>query len=201
MTSPIGVYQPANTVLHRLSAGPKMLAMLIGVIAITLLRHPWQLGVAALLVAGLYLLGGIGWRRAGTQLWPLRWIVLVVAALQLWLADWRTAVLVCGGLLLTVALAALVTLTTRVTAMLDLCVRLLGPLRRIGVDPDRVGLVLALTIRCVPLMVGVIGEVDLARRARGAGFSLTALVAPVVVRALRSADALGDALIARGFDD
>ncbi|MDQ6659145.1 MAG: energy-coupling factor transporter transmembrane protein EcfT, partial [Actinomycetota bacterium] len=56
-------------------------------------------------------------------------------------------------------------------------------------------------IRCVPLMVGVIAEVNLARRARGVGFSLTALVAPVVVRALRSADALGDALIARGFDD
>ncbi len=201
MTSPIGVYRPADTVLHRLSAGPKMLAMLIGVIAVTLLRHPWQLGVAALVVGGLYLLGRIGWRRAGAQLWPLRWILLVIAALQLWLADWRTAVLVCGGLVLTVALAALVTLTTRVTAMLDLCVRILGPLRRIGVDPDRVGLVLALTIRCVPLMVGVIGEVDLARRARGVGFSLKALVAPVVVRALRSADALGDALIARGFDD
>ncbi|MDQ2845871.1 MAG: energy-coupling factor transporter transmembrane protein EcfT [Actinomycetota bacterium] len=201
MTSPIGVYRPADTVLHRLSAGPKMLAMLIGVIAVTLLRHPWQLGVAALVVGGLYLLGRIGWQRAGAQLWPLRWILLVIAALQLWLADWRTAVLVCGGLVLTVALAALVTLTTRVTAMLDLCVRILGPLRRIGVDPDRVGLVLALTIRCVPLMVGVIGEVDLARRARGVGFSLKALVAPVVVRALRSADALGDALIARGFDD
>ncbi len=201
MTSPLGIYQPADTVLHRLSAGAKMLAMLVGVIAITLLRHPWQLGVAALVVGGLYLLGRIGWRRAGAQLWPLRWIVLVVAALQLWLADWRTAVLVCGGLVLTVALAALVTLTTRVTAMLDLCVRLLGPLRRLGVDPDRVGLVLALAIRCVPLMVGVIAEVNLARRARGVGFSLTALVAPVVVRALRSADALGDALIARGFDD
>ena len=62
--------------------------------------------------------------------------------------------MVCGSLLLTVAIAALVTLTTRVTEMLDVCQRLLRPLRRFGVDPDRAGLVLALTIRCIPLLVG-----------------------------------------------
>ena len=66
--------------------------------------------------------------------------------------------MVCGTLLLTVAVAALVTLTTRVTEMLDVCQRLLRPLRRFGVDPDRVGLVLALTIRCIPLMVDIVAS-------------------------------------------
>jgi hypothetical protein len=33
------------------------------------------------------------------------------------------------------------------------------------------------------------------------GLSVRALIAPSVVRALRSADAMGDALIARGVDD
>ena len=36
-----------------------------------------------------------------------------------------------------------------------------------GVDPDRVGLVLALTIRCIPLLVGIVGERLEARKARG----------------------------------
>ncbi len=45
--------------------------------------------------------------------------------------------MVCGSRLITVAIAALVTLTTRVTAMLDVCQRLLPPLRRFGVDPHR----------------------------------------------------------------
>lgn len=201
IAAPIGLYLPGSSVLHRIPAGPKMAAMLLSVVAVTLLRQPWQLGVAALMVAALYLVSGIGWRPAAAQLWPMRWLILLVGVLQVALVDWRSAIVVCGGLLVTVALAALVTLTTRVTAMLDLCVRLLGPLRRFGVDPDRVGLVLALTIRCVPLMVGVIGEVNQARRARGVGFSLVALIAPAVVRALRSADAMGDALIARGADD
>lgn len=182
-------------------AGPKMLLMLLTVVGVLLLRRPWQLAVAALVVALLYAWARIPWRVALAQLWPLRWMILLVAAFQLWLADWRAAVAVCGGLLVTVAVAALVTLTTRVTAMLDLCVRLLGPLRRFRVDPDRVGLVLALTIRCVPLLVTVIDEVNQARRARGLGFSLVALISPAIVRALRSADAMGEALIARGADD
>lgn len=199
--STIGTYHSGSSVLHRFPAGPKMLLMLLTVIAVVLLRQPWQLGIAALVVIGLYLLARIPWRLAVAQVWPLRWMIAVIAGFQLWLADWRAAVVVCGGLLIAVAVAALVTLTTKVTAMLDLCVRVLGPLRRFGVDPDRVGLVLALTIRCVPLLVSVIDDVNAARRARGLGFSLVALVAPAIVRALRSADAMGDALIARGVDD
>ena len=124
-----------------------------------------------------------------------------VAIFQLIFAGPERAVHGLRHLLLTVAIAALVTLTTRVTAMLDVCQRLLRPLRRIGVDPDRIGLVLALTIRCIPLMVDIVHAVSEARKARGAGFSIRAIAAPAVVRALRSADAMGDALIARGVDD
>jgi len=123
---------------------------------------------------------------------------------QILLATWLghfVLLLVGGSLLISVAIAALVTLTTRVTEMLDVCQWLLRPLRRVGVDPDRVGLVLALTIRCIPLLVGIVRDVSDARKARGAGFSLRAMAAPAVVRALRSADAIGDALIARGVDD
>jgi biotin transport system permease protein len=40
-----------------------------------------------------------------------------------------------------------------------------------------------------------------ARRARGAQGSLLALAVPVVVRSLYAADAIGEALAARGLDD
>ncbi len=196
----IGLYHPGQSVLHRLSAGWKLLGMLIGVTVVILLREPWQLAVAALVLTGLYALARIPPRVAAAQLWPLRWFLLLVAVFQLIFAGWQPAVMVCGSLLLTVAVAALVTVTTRVTAMLDVFRKLMRPLRR-WVDPDRAGLLLALTIRCIPLMVDIVREVSDARKARGAGFSLRAMAAPAVVRALRSADALGDALVARGVDD
>jgi biotin transport system permease protein len=197
----IGLYRPGRSVLHRISAGWKLVGMLLAVTGILLLKAPWQLAIAAAVVGGGYALARIPARVAWEQLWPMRWFIALIVIFQLIFADWERAVMISGTLLLTVAVAALVTLTTRVTAMLDVCQRLLRPLRRVGVDPDRVGLLLALTIRCIPLLVGIVQDVAEARKARGAGFSLRAMAAPAVVRALRSADAMGDALIARGVDD
>jgi biotin transport system permease protein len=197
----IGLYQPGSSVLHRVRAGWKLLAMLLAITAIVLLNTPWQLAAATLIIAGGFALARIPARVAWQQLWPMRWFILLIGIFQVIFAGPERAVMVCGSLLLTVAVASLVTLTTRVSEMLDVCQRLLRPFRRFGVDPDRVGLVLALTIRCIPLMVEIVQEVSEARKARGAGFSLRAMAAPAVVRALRSADAMGDALIARGVDD
>lgn len=197
----IGLYHSGTSVLHRIPAGWKILAMLLAIIGVLLLTTPWQLAVAAVALAGAFALGRIPARVAVAQLWPMRWFLLFVAIFQVIFTGPERAVMVCGSLLLTVGIAGLVTLTTRVTQMLDVCQRLLRPLRRFGVDPDRAGLVLALTIRAIPLLVDIVREVSEARKARGAGFSLRAIAAPAVVRALRSADAMGDALIARGVDD
>jgi biotin transport system permease protein len=85
--------------------------------------------------------------------------------------------------------------------MVDAVVHGLRPLRRLGVKPERVGLLLALGIRSVPVVVGLAEEVRDAQRARGLGASPRAFAVPLIVRSLRHADALGDALVARGADD
>lgn len=197
----IGLYQSGSSVLHRIPAAWKLLGMLLAIIGVLLLTAPWQLAVAAVALAGVFAIARIPARVAVAQLWPMRWFLLFIAIFQVIFTGPERAFMVCGTLLLTVGIASLVTLTTRVTEMLDVCQRLLRPLRRFGVDPDRAGLVLALTIRAIPLLVGIVRDVSEARKARGAGFSLRAMAAPAVVRALRSADAMGDALIARGVDD
>lgn len=199
--TPIGAFHPGTSPLHRIPAAAKLPAMLVAMVALFLLSHPWQLAVAAGLIVLCYVATRIPPRVALAQLWPLRWVVLVIALLQLVLAGWRPAIMVCGIILLGAALAALVTLTTKVSAILDAVAAALRPLRRLGVDPDRVALVLAMTIRCIPLLVDIVHAVSEARVARGVGFSVKAIAAPTVVRALRSADALGEALIARGVDD
>ena len=197
----IGLYTPGTSVLHRISAGWKLLGMLLAVTAVIALHRPWQLAVAVAVVAAGFAVAGIPGRLVWAQLRPLRWLLAFVAVLQVVFAGWQAAVMVCGGLLVSFAIAALVTLTTKVSDILDVCQRVLRPLSRVGVDPDRVGLVLAMTIRCIPLVAGIVDEVAQARKARGLGFSVVALVVPSVVRALRAADAMGDALIARGVDD
>jgi biotin transport system permease protein len=197
----IGLYSPGQSVLHRLSAGWKMLGLMVAMTAVIALHQWWQLASAAAAVAIAYAVARIPGRAVWRQLRPLRWLLLVVAVLQVIFSGWQAALSVCGGLVIAMGLATLLTLTTRVTEILNLCQRMLRPFARLGVDPDRAGLVLAMTIRCIPLLVGIVDEVSDARKARGLGFSPVALVVPVVVRALRSADAMSEALIARGADD
>ncbi|MEZ5150803.1 energy-coupling factor transporter transmembrane component T family protein [Rhodococcus zopfii] len=198
----LGLYHPATSPLHRLPAGPKLAVTAAAIVALTLwINRPWQVLPVAAAVAGLYAVAHIPVRLAVVQLRPLLWMLAFIAVFQIVVAGGERAVVVCGSLLLAVALAALVTLTTRVTDMLDAILTGLGPLRRVGVDPERVGLVLVMTIRCIPLLGELVTQVSDARKARGLGFSLRALVVPVVVGALRAADAMGEALSARGVDD
>ncbi|MGO4614300.1 energy-coupling factor transporter transmembrane protein EcfT [Nocardia sp. 2YAB30] len=198
----IGMYLPGDSLLHRMPAGLKLMLLIVSIVTATVfVRSLPQVGVASVVVAGLLAVARIPVKVALAQLRPVVWLVLIIAVFQVLTTSPARAVVVCGVLLISVALAALVTLTTRVTDMLDTVTRALGPLRKFGVDPDRVGLLLALAIRCVPLLAGIVHDVAQARRARGLQWSMTALATPVLVRALRTADAMGDALAARGVDD
>ncbi len=197
----IGLYRPGTSWLHRAPAGLLLAALLLGTTALVVARSPVAVLVAAALTALGYALAAIPASVALRQVWPLRWFVVALVPLQWWTGGWRQVVVVVGTMLVTVAAAALVTLTTRVSDMLDVCVQLLHPTRRVGVDPERVGLALALTVRAVPVLADTFAQARDARRARGLERSPRALLVPLVLRTLRHADRLGEALAARGVDD
>jgi biotin transport system permease protein len=197
----IGLYRPGTSVLHAAPAGLKLLLLAAATTVLVALRAPWAVGVGA----GVVVLGyAVARFRASVllaQVWPLRWVLLALVPFQWWQGGPRAVVLVVGTLVVTVAGAALVTLTTRVLDLLDVVERLAGPLRHVGVRPDRLALLLALTLRAVPVLAATLDDVRDARRARGLDRSPRALLVPLVVRTLRHADRLGEALVARGVDD
>lgn len=196
----IGRYSPGDSPLHRMRAGRKLAALAAAVIAVALLPSwPWLIGAAAVAALG-FAVARIPLRTAVAQLAPVVVIVAVAGCLNWLFQGWEAAVMLALRVLVCVALAALVTLTTRVGDILDAVRAGLRPFGR-RVDADRVGLVLALTIRAVPLMHELVHAVMEARKARGAEGSLRAIAVPVVVRALQTADAMGEALAARGVDD
>ncbi len=199
--STLGLYVPGTSPLHRTPAGAKLLLMLGAGAGSVFLHHPWQAAVAVLLALGGYLVARLPMRMALQQVRPLVWVVGVVAVFHLVVSGWERAVVFAGVIVTLVLLAALVTLTTRTTEMVDAIVHAAGPLRRVGVQPERLGLLLALGIRSVPVVIGLAEEVSDAQRARGLTASPRAFAVPLIVRSLRHADALGDALIARGVDD
>ncbi|HEY8458195.1 MAG TPA: energy-coupling factor transporter transmembrane protein EcfT [Actinopolymorphaceae bacterium] len=197
----LGLYRPGDSSLHRLPAVVKLTGLAVAGVVVLTLASPLAVAGAAVSTVVLTILARIPWRVALTQIRPVLWFALPLLAFQWFTAGWVRATVVVGQLLVVVALAALVTLTTRVSDMLEVFERGLRPLARLGVNPTRVGLVLALTVRCIPLVAQTYAEVREARRARGLEHSVTALVVPVVIRLLKKADALGEGLAARGLDD
>jgi biotin transport system permease protein len=199
--SAIGVYQPGASVVHRAPAGVKLLLLVAAGAASFLVDSLAVLGTALLVVVLLHVAAGFGAPDLGRQLRPVLWLVLVFGLLHGLLNGWLPALLVIGKIIGLVLLAGLVSTTTRTTALIDVVVRLLRPLRRVGVDPERVGLLLALSVRAVPVVADLAGEVRDAQRARGVRADLRTFGAPFLIRSMRHADALSEALRARGVDD
>jgi biotin transport system permease protein len=196
-----GAYLPRDSPVHRAPAGLKLALLAAGLLLLAMLPAPVAVPAGAVVVLALGALARVGPRALGAQVRPVLCVLVPVAAVQLWLSGPGRALGVAGGIAVAVAAAGLVTLTTRTEALLDALVAGLRPLRRAGVDPERVALVLALAVRSVPVIAAIAGEVQQARAARGAERSLRAFAVPFVIRSLRHADRLGEALEARGVDD
>ncbi|KGJ72497.1 hypothetical protein GY21_14920 [Cryobacterium roopkundense] len=196
----IGLYSPGDSIVHRTPALLKLLLLSIAVVVISSSGSLIMLGVAGAGVVTLFLLARVPVGAAAAQVVPILWLLAIAVPVQGLLAGWVVAGLMAGRLVLAVALAALFTLTTTVTAVLEAFEKVLKPFGR-WIDSERIGLLVALTIRCIPLVTDIVKEVLEARKARGTRGNLLALAVPVVVRSLYAADALGEALAARGLDD
>jgi len=197
----IGCYTPGTGWLHRLPAGWKLLGLAVLATVLVAVRHPATVAGAVVAVLAVTVAARIPIGILLAQVRPLRWVVAVLVPFQVWTTGWENAVVIVGTLVVTVAAAGLVSTTTRVSEMLDVLGRALRPLRRLGVDPDRVSLLLALAIRAVPVLTETAQQVNAARRARGLERSPRALLVPFVIRSIRHAHQLGEALAARGVDD
>lgn len=199
--NPLGLYEPGTSPLHRVPAGVKFLALLALAMLIFVFAAPTPLGV----LAGAVLLGYLVARVSPGRCWRLaRFLVpllAVIFALQWWLLGLDQAIVVTLRLFAALAAANLFTLTTRVDDMVGAVERGLRPLRRFGVRPERAGLLVGLTMQAIAVLSTIAAETREAQRARDADRSVSAFAIPFLVRTLRHADELGEALAARGVGD
>lgn len=196
-----GLYVPGTSWLHRLGTGPKFALMLV-VSLVPLLVRDVRVSAALLAVTiALLLSTGLGVRRCLALLPAL---LVMAAALFGYQLIWGTVadgLMLVANLVLCLYAARVLTLTTPAPELLDALVRAARPLRLVGVDPERVGLAVALMLRSIPFLLGSFTDVRAAARARGLERHLLAQLTPVIVGAVAYARATGEALMARGLGD
>lgn len=199
---PLGVYVPGTTIIHRLNPSIKFVSLIVFIIASTIWAHTLThagicLAAPLLLLAVAKIPPKIVWG----QLWPPLPFLLFLGAFNWWQQGWEKALVVTLVIMSSIGMAAVLTLTTTVAEMLEALEKALGPTARFGVPVESISLAISLTIRLIPLQFATVGEVLDARKARGADFSITAFGAPVMIRSIRRARVIGDALLARGVGD
>ncbi|MFJ4225327.1 energy-coupling factor transporter transmembrane component T family protein [Microbacterium sp. NPDC089695] len=194
----IQLYRPGASGLHRLPAGRKLLALALSAIVLSAYPHDVRsIAVTLAVVAVLFVVAGLPLRVLAAEAWRLRWLVLVLG-LALWIfVSPQVAWINTGRVVALILLASLLTITTRMGDLLLVLRRMLMPLRR-WVDVDAVAMTVSLTIAMIPVVAGFAAEIADAHRARGARLGVRAVV-PLLVRTLRHADDVGDALAARGL--
>jgi biotin transport system permease protein len=198
----LSLYVPGTSQVHRAPAGLKLAVLAVLGVALFATAHLELVGSALVLV----LAAGLLWARL-----PSRALTSQVRPVWIWLvALFGFHLLVTGPLVGAVAVlrlltlviaAAVVTATTRVTALVAVIEWLTSPLRVFGVRPARIGLVIAMTLRFIPLVADRAARIREAQAARGADRVRLAMVVPLLVQVLRMATTVGEALDARGAGD
>jgi biotin transport system permease protein len=162
----------------------------------------WWFSLAAVAATvAVLVLARVGVRRAlrlGLGMYVLCGLIVAVHGLS---GAIVTGVVVVLNLVLALYATRILTLTTPIPDLVDGIVAACGPLRRFGVDPDSIGLAVAVMMRSLPHVIGAFEEVRDAADARGIRRNPVAYIAPVVVRTVAYAHATGDALAARGLGE
>jgi len=196
---PLGLYLNHKSPVHRLPTAPKLIIVIAFLLLTGILVDTWLGGAIALAIVTLaYAVAKVPPMVAFRQ---LRGAVVILALLSLllwWRAGGEQALTTFLALLAAIAAAILLTLTTRVSDIMDTLTTAMQPFARFGLPVDTIALALSLTLRMIPLQVMAAAEVLEARKARGAADSIIAFGVPVVIRTINRSKAMGDSLIARG---
>jgi uncharacterized CHY-type Zn-finger protein/energy-coupling factor transporter transmembrane protein EcfT len=197
----ISLYAAGTSFLHRAPAGVKFLVLFAALAVVFIQENLYVIGALAAAALVLFGITGLGFRRALRAIRPVILVVVLILVVQGIFYSLERGTVLSSRLLTAVLLAALLTYSTRTTDMLDLVYRVLSPFRRLGVNPWQASLTLSLAITSIPVVSSSVRASREAYKARGEKTSIPGIVVPVAVRLIRSSEAIGDAISARGLDE
>lgn len=189
-----------QTLLTRIPAGVKFAVLFAAGIGLYLINSPRLLGCAlAITVLGLLQTK----EPVRRLLRPVAGLVIIIGVVVIMTGlstNWRAGMI--SGLRLTTLclLAYVITLSTRFAETLQLFERVLAPTARIGLNPARISLALSLTVRFIPQLRRTYDQIREAQYARGLANRPVAMLVPMIIRTLQSAEQISEAIDARAYD-
>ncbi len=186
--------------LYRISPRFKLLTLMGFSIALFLTRDLAALVAVTVLAAGVLSATRLPLRDIALRLRPVMLTIFLVAAFSYLLLPVNDASVNLFRLTALALLATAVTITVSISQFMDEITLAAGPLERLGLlKAADIGLAVGLVVRFVPEIVNRYHAVRDAHRARGLPVRMATIVVPLVIMTLKDADAIADAIDARGF--
>lgn len=222
----LGQYFPGNSSIHRLDPRTKILLMLLYIVVVFLVQSLWLFILPFAFVVLVTLLSKVPVSYVLRSLKPLRFLLLFMFFINLFLtpgenvllAFWviritsealRQAVYISLRLILLVGGTSLMTLTTSPISLTDGLERLLKPFSRIGFPSHELAMMMTIALRFIPTLMEEADKIRKAQIARGADFesgnlinrakSMIPILVPLFVSAFRRADELAMAMESRCY--
>ena len=193
------MYSPGDTVIHTTKPSLK-LACLFVVCTTLFVFESWPLLIGTCCaVAWLYYCSQIFMKNIVASICPAFSILALIFFVQLYLSGFEMAAFVVIRFIAMILAASLLTLTTPSSDLMSAIEK--------GVQTfaserfsEAVGLAFSLSFRCIPRVRQAFNDVREAQKARGLQGSWKALTTPTIIRILRSADEIAQAINSRNID-
>ena len=221
----LGQYYPKDSVIHRLDARTKIIAVIVYIILLFLIRDFFGYAVAAVFVGAVIAVSGVPFRFILRGMKPIAVILIITFIINMFM--YPGTILVSAGplkiteqgvrqaffmafrLLMLVFGTSLLTYTTKPMQLTDGFESLLSPLSRFGFPAHEIAIMMSIALRFIPMLIQEADKIMKAQQARGADFesgnliqrmkSLIPLLIPLFIGAFRIAQDLAMAIEARCY--
>lgn len=194
------LYSETQTIVHRASPSVKIGCLFVCCTIVFIWESWWLLGAVLCLLTFLYLGAKIPLKFIYKSVHPVLWLLAIIFIVQIIIADWRLGAFVVVRFALLILAASLVTLTTKASEMVEGIERALCFLPN-QKTAENISLTISLCLRFIPKVRDTFNQVREAQAARGLSNDWRALMTPTIVRTLKSADEISQAITARQMDD
>ena len=221
----LGQFFPGNTILHRLDARSKILAVTVFIVAIFMAKSYVSYALLIAVTGGMIALSRIPLKNFLHGLKPVVIILVFTAVLNMFFTPgqelfhvWKIvvtreglerAVFMVLRIMILIAGTFLLTYTTPPIALTDGLERLFKPLKKLHVPVHEMAMMMSMALRFIPTLIEETDKIMSAQRARGADFetgglirrakALLPLLVPLFVSAFRRADELAVAMESRCY--
>ena len=221
----LGQYFPGDSILHRLDARCKLVAVFIFIVAIFLAVNYASYALMIVFTLAMIAVSRIPPKSIVRGLKPVMIIILFTAVLNAFFTPgheifrvWKIVVTQEGLLralfmvlriTLLIAGTLLLTYTTAPIALTDGMERLFAPLKKLHVPVHEMAMMMSMALRFIPTLIEETDKIMSAQKARGADFetgrlterakALLPILVPLFVSAFRRADELAVAMESRCY--